>query len=71
MPGSRFLIRLLLTAPADPAARRIAIAGVAGILLTAPLSLQQAVAPYPWIIWLLTCVGVALAVTCLRNSWPH
>lgn len=69
MLESRSAIRLLLSPPVSPAARRIAIAGVAGILLTAPLSLQQAVAPYPIVGWLLTVSGAVLAVVCLRTTW--
>lgn len=69
MPASRSVIRRLLMPPADATGRRIAIAGVAGILLTAPLSLQQSVAPHPLVSWLLTCCGAVLAVVCLRPSW--
>jgi hypothetical protein len=69
MPASRSVIRRLLSAPADAAGSRIAIAGVAGILLTAPLSLQESVAPHPLVSWLLTCCGAVLAVICLRVSW--
>ena len=45
------------------------LAGVAGILLTAPLSLQQAVAPRPAVGWVLTGLGAALAVGCVRSRW--
>jgi hypothetical protein len=69
MPAPRFAIRGLLAPPADAAGRRIAIAGVAGVLLTAPLSLQRAVAPYPVLSWLLTCCGAVLAVVSLKQSW--
>jgi hypothetical protein len=69
MPASRSVIWPLLRPPADATGRRIAIAGVAGILLTAPLSLQEAVAPHPLVSWLLTSCGAALAVLCLRPSW--
>ena len=69
MPASRSVIRRLLRPPADAAGRRIAIAGVSGILLTAPLSLQQAVSPHPVVSWLLTSCGALLAVICLRPSW--
>src|SRR4029077_20974180 len=69
MPASRSVIRRLLSAPADAAGGRIAIAGVAGVLLTAPLSLQESVAPHPLVSWLLTCCGAVLAVMCLRPSW--
>ena len=69
MPASRSVIWPLLRSPADATGRRIAIAGVAGILLTAPLSLQEAVAPHPLVSWLLTSCGAVLAVLCLRSSW--
>lgn len=45
------------------------IGGVAGILLTAPLSLQQAIGPRPLLGWVLTLVGAALAVRCCYRSW--
>jgi hypothetical protein len=58
--------------PVGGAGRRMAIAGVAGILISAPVSLQRAVAPHPLVGWLLTGAGVALALICLRPSWtPH
>lgn len=69
MPASRSVISPLLRPPSDATGRRIAIAGVAGILLTAPLSLQEAVAPHPLVSWLLTSCGAVLAVLCLRPSW--
>src|SRR5580704_17121886 len=69
MPSPRFAVRSLLAPPADGAGRRIAIAGIAGMLLTAPLSMQQAVAPYPVLSWLLTGCGAVIAVASLRVSW--
>jgi hypothetical protein len=58
--------------PVGAAGRRMAIAGVAGILISAPVSLQHAVAPHPLVGWLLTGAGTALALVCLRPSWtPH
>ena len=69
MPSPRFAVRSLLAPPTDGAGGRIAIAGIAGILLTAPLSMQQAVAPYPVLSWLLTGCGAVLAVASLRASW--
>lgn len=69
MPAPRFAIRGLLAPPGEAAGRRIAIAGVAGVLLTAPLSLQRAVAPYPVVSWMLTCSGAVLAIVSLRPSW--
>jgi hypothetical protein len=69
MPASRSALWKLLAPPAAPAARRLAIAGVAGILFTAPLSLQKAVAPYPALGWLMTCCGAVLAAVCLRPAW--
>jgi hypothetical protein len=50
-------------------ARRLVMAGVAGLLLTAPISLQYSVAPHPALSWLLTLAGAALAAACLRESW--
>lgn len=45
------------------------VAGVAGILLTAPFSLQQAVLPRPLVGLVLTVVGAVLAVRCCDWSW--
>jgi hypothetical protein len=59
----------LLMPPVGGAGRRLAIAGVAGILISAPVSLQRAVAPHPLVGWLLTGAGTALALICLRPSW--
>jgi hypothetical protein len=53
----------------DPHARRLVIAGVAGLLITAPLSLQRAIGPRPVLGWLLTLAGAALAIGCARGSW--
>ena len=59
-----------LLAPIEDAhARRLVLAGVAGLLITAPLSLQQAIAPRPVVGWSLTLAGAALAVACARGSW--
>ncbi len=59
-----------LVAPLEDAqARRLVLAGVAGLLITAPLSFQQAIAPRPVVGWILTLVGAALAVACARGSW--
>ena len=59
-----------LLAPVDDAhARRLVLAGVAGLLITAPLSFQQALAARPVVGWMLTLAGAALAVGCARQSW--
>jgi hypothetical protein len=62
-------VRGLLAPIEDAHARRLVLAGVAGLLITAPLSLQQAIAPRPVVGWLLTLIGAALAVACARGSW--
>jgi hypothetical protein len=69
MPERRgFMTRLL--APFELAAgRRLAVAGVAGIMLTAPLSLEQAITPRLAVGWVLTLLGAALAVACCRDAW--
>jgi hypothetical protein len=68
----RSAVQRLLMPPDQPAGRRLAIAGVAGILLSAPVSLQHALASDPAVGWLLTVVGAALAMLCLVPTWtPH
>lgn len=62
-------LRRLLMPPDEPAGRRLAIAGVAGILLSAPVSLEHALTHVPQVGWLLTAVGAALAILCLRPEW--
>jgi hypothetical protein len=69
MAQRRRRVSALLAPIGSSQARRIVLAGVAGILLTAPLSLQQAVAPHPVIGWMLTLAGAVLAVCCARQSW--
>jgi hypothetical protein len=72
MPAPRSVLWRLLMPPNGAAGRRMAVAGVAGILMSAPVSLQRAVAPHPLIGWLLTGAGTAVALICLRQSWtPH
>src|ERR1017187_10893691 len=53
----------------DAHARRVVRPGVAGLLITAPLSFQQALAARPVVGWMLTLAGAALAVGCARRSW--
>jgi hypothetical protein len=69
MPERRgFMTRLL--APFELAAgRRLAVAGVAGIMLTAPLSLEQAINPRLAVGWVLTLLGAALAIACCLDAW--
>jgi len=69
MPAPRLALRRLLTLPDEAAGRRLAIAGVAGILLSAPVSLEHALAHLPQVGWLLTAVGAVLAILCLRPAW--
>jgi hypothetical protein len=58
-----------LSPPGDPAARRILLAGVGGILLTAPISIQLVVPVGLALGCVLTAVGAALAVCCCRWRW--
>lgn len=53
----------------DAPSRRIALAGVAGILITASVSLQPILGVYPVASWLLTACGVGLVAACLSPSW--
>jgi hypothetical protein len=62
-------VSALLAPVEDAHARRLVLAGVAGLLITAPLSFQQALAARPVVGWLLTLAGAALAVGCARRSW--
>lgn len=45
------------------------MAGIAGILLTAPLSLQRLVGPIPQLGYALTAGGAALALRCCLWAW--
>jgi hypothetical protein len=45
------------------------VAGVAGVLLTAPLSVQQLIAAAPLVGYVLTVAGAVLAVRCCRWAW--
>jgi hypothetical protein len=65
----RVAILRWLAPSADPAARRILVAGVAGVLLTAPLSLQQYVVYALPVGYVLTAAGAVLAVWCCRRAW--
>jgi Glycosyltransferase family 87 len=67
--SSRSRLLRWLAPSADPAARRLVVAGVAGILLTAPLSLQQLIRPIPLLGYLLTAAGAALALHCCLRAW--
>jgi hypothetical protein len=58
-----------LSPPEDPAERRILLAGVAGILLTAPISIQLLVPVGPALGCVLTVAGAALAVRCCLWKW--
>ena len=69
MPHRRGLLTRLLAPFELPAARRLAVAGVAGILITAPLSLEQAISPRLGVGWALTLLGAALAIACCRSAW--
>jgi hypothetical protein len=62
-------VSALLAPIEDAHARRLVLAGVAGLLITAPLSFQQALAPHPAVGWSLTLIGAVLAVGCARRSW--
>lgn len=66
---SPLALRRLLAPPNEAAGRRLAVAGVAGILLSAPVSLEHALAHVPQVGWLLTAVGAILAILCLRPAW--
>lgn len=63
------MVRALIAAPSDPHDRRILVAGVAGLLLTVQLSLQQAMAAGPVLAVALDCAGAVLAICCLRPRW--
>jgi hypothetical protein len=58
-----------LSPPGDPAARRILLVGVGGILLTAPVSIQLVVPVGLELGCVLTAMGAALAVFCCRWRW--
>jgi hypothetical protein len=58
-----------LAPSADPAARRVVVAGVAGVLLTAPLSLQQYIVYSLPAGYALTAAGAVLAVWCCSRAW--
>jgi len=66
------VLQRLFTPPSEAAGRRLLVAGVAGVLLSAPVSLEHLLASYPAAGWLLTAAGAVLAILCLRPSWtPH
>jgi hypothetical protein len=67
--SSRSRILRWLTPPADAAARRLVVAGVAGILLTAPLSMQRLVEHSLPAGYALTAAGAVLAVRCCMRAW--
>ncbi len=67
--SSRSRILRWLTPPADPAARRLLVAAVAGIMLTAPLSMQQLVEHSLLAGYVLTAAGAVLAVRCCVRAW--
>jgi hypothetical protein len=58
-----------LAPSADHAGRRVVVAGVAGVLLTAPLSLQQYIVYAQPLGYVLTAAGAVLAVSCCRRAW--
>ncbi len=55
--------------PDNPAVRRLIIAGAAGILLTAPLSVSQLIRVSPLVACLLTAAGGVLGVRCCSWAW--
>lgn len=69
MAASSSVLQRLLTPPPGAVGRRLVVAGVAGVLLSAPVSLEHLLTPYPLAGWSLTVAGAVLAILCLRPSW--
>ncbi len=71
MPSRSPRTRLIrwLAPSSDASVRRLVVAGVAGVLLTAPLSIQPLVAAVQPLGYALAALGALLAICCCRRAW--